>query len=129
MLGTRSSEEDDDAGIVSRCPIRINDPLRLLADAIRSIDTPYCREMCVSVSPARTVWVVAERFELDDPLELDEPPELDEAPELEDPSELLDPLELDEPVLDPGMVRRWPMRIRALEPRLLAEMIAVVLVP
>src|SRR5690625_6236910 len=76
--------------------------------------------MCVSVSPARTVCVVAEP-ELLDPLELLEPPEVLDAPEL------LDPLELEEPpeLFDPGMVRRWPIRIMALEPRLLAEMIAL----
>ncbi|HLS24276.1 MAG TPA: hypothetical protein VK063_00200 [Beutenbergiaceae bacterium] len=59
--------------------------------------------------------------ELLDPLELLEPPEV------LDPPELLDPLELEEPpeLFDPGMVRRWPIRIMALEPRLLAEMIAL----
>ncbi|WP_434080623.1 hypothetical protein [Sanguibacter sp. Z1732] len=56
----------------------------------------------------------------EDPVEPEEDPPEEEPPE-EDPDE---PLEE-----DPGMVRRWPMRIRALEPRLLAETIELMLVP
>ncbi|MGC0271626.1 hypothetical protein ACO0LV_01345 [Pseudactinotalea sp. Z1739] len=56
----------------------------------------------------------------EDPVEPEEDPPEEEPPE-EDPDE---PLEE-----DPGMVRRWPMRIRALEPRLFAEMILLTLVP
>ncbi|MGC0250852.1 hypothetical protein [Pseudactinotalea sp. Z1748] len=50
-----------------------------------------------------------------------DPVEPEEEPPEEDPDELLEE--------DPGMVRRWPMRIRPLEFRLFAEMIRLTLVP
>src|SRR5699024_10267560 len=115
-------------GMLRLCPTRIRalEP-RLLAEMMAPTVVLYRAARWLTVSPARTVWVPAALLEPEEEPDDDEPdPLADELPEEEfepeDPEELLA-----EP--DPGMVRLCPIRIRALEPRPSAEMIARSVVP
>src|SRR5699024_8768726 len=115
-------------GMLRLCPTRIRalEP-RLLAEMMAPTVVLYRAARWLTVSPARTVWVPAALVEPEEERDDDEPDTLaDELPEEEfEPEDTEDVL----PEPAPGMVRLCPIRIRALEPRSLAEMIAPTVVP